>query len=304
MVESLQGLRPDTDLVHTALTPFSGSLKCDWHVCTPLIDSSAVLPVDWLNWLNLLQQKLPDYDGILVLHGTDTLAYTANIFALSLNTQGKPIILTGAQKPFTAPQSDARANLQTAIAALQRDDINEVLIAFHGKLFPAVGSSKRSTEHDNGVHNEHFGTWQPQHAGSLKTFANHPRQFSDKVRLANLYLTPAQPMNIAAQILLHSACDGAIVQSYGHGNAPNDEDFLAAVQQFCQQGKLILNISQVSQGCAAAVYAQGNSLRESDMINGGRCNIETATAIMLLACANGWNRAQLIAELTDWQLLD
>lgn len=309
MVQGEHGLRPDAGIVETALKPFSGSLAFDWHVCQPLIDSSAITPHDWANWLDLLQHKLPFYDGVLMLHGTDTLAYTANILALCLNTQGKPIILTGSQKPFSHPQSDAPANLQTAISALQNESIQQVMLAFHGKLLPAIGSSKSSTEIDDGFSNTHFGFRQPEtcdihFSGSLKKFANEKRQFSPDVYIANLFLTPAQSLANTAKSWANMEFDALIMQTYGHGNSPSDETFLSWIQSLIVQGKRVLNISQVPQGCAAAVYAQGSALRQAGVINAGKCNVETATALMMLACANDWTMAQIENELRFWQLID
>ena len=85
MVQSGRGLRPDAALTEKALLPFSDGLSFDWHICAPLIDSSAVTLENWRDWLALLVEKIPQYDGVLVLHGTDTLAYTANPFALARN---------------------------------------------------------------------------------------------------------------------------------------------------------------------------------------------------------------------------
>lgn len=303
MVESANGLRPDTAIVATALAPYADRLHFDWHVCSPLIDSSAVTPQDWANWLNWVQAAIMQYDGILILHGTDTLAYTANVFALALHTQGKPVILTGAQKPFGAPDSDASRNLQTAVEALQRDDIHEVLLAFNGDLFPAVGSSKVSTETDAGFANVHFGIWSPQNsAGSLHLPSDGVRRINPHVCVLPLWLTPTHSVQAATHLLNTFPADAAILLTYGHGNAPADADLLDAIARFTAQGKPVLNISQVAQGCAAAVYAQGSALRQSGVIAGGKCNIETATALLLLAVEHGWTRVEIEAELVRWRL--
>ena len=300
MVQGEHGLRPDTALAGTALVPFAGSLHFDWHVCQPLIDSSAVQPRDWAQWRSLIEQKLPDYDGVLVLHGTDTLAYTANLLALTLHTQNKPVILTGAQKPFNAACSDAPNNLRTAVEALQRDDIHEVLLAFDGRLFPAVGSSKVSTETDAGFANHHFGTWQPQHA---KSSLHTSRSFNPDITVLPLWLTPAHSVQAAAYSLRHCPADAAVLMSYGHGNAPDDAALLQAMRDFTAADKPLLNISQVAHGCAAAVYAQGNALRQSGAVQGGKCTIETATVLLMLAVHHRWNAAQIEQELQRLQLL-
>ena len=301
MTPTPQGLRPSREIVATALQAHSGSLKesgiqTTWHICQPLIDSSALNPHDWANWLALLQTALCEHDAILILHGTDTLAYTANLLALTLNPQGKPIILTGSQKPFGAASSDAPANLQTALAAIQNPTVQGVFIAFNGALIPPIGSSKISTEHDNGFANPHFGTWQPENAptplsGSLK------RQFNPNTRVVPIILTPSNMLDSAAAQLNPDNSDAAILLSYGHGNAPADATLLTAIQRYTQAGKHLLNISQVPHGNAVAVYAQGNALRQSGAINGGRCNLETATALMMLAAANRWTHDDIEGEL-------
>ena len=313
MTQTPQGLHPSQAIVATALQAHSGSLKASgiqttWHICQPLIDSSALNPHDWANWLALLQTALCEHDAILILHGTDTLAYTANLLALALNPQGKPIMLTGSQKPFGAVGSDAPANLQTALAAIQNPAVQGTFIAFNGALIPPIGSSKISTEHDNGFANPHFGTWQtengqPENAPAPFGGSLLQRQFNPRTRVVPILLTPSNMLDNAAAQLNPDHSDAAILLSYGHGNAPAHPRLLAAVRRYAQAGKPLLNISQVPHGNAAAVYAQGNALRQSGAINGGRCNLETATALMMLAAANGWTRREIEGELQRLRLV-
>lgn len=301
MVQSPDGLQPDTAIVNTALAPFSDSLNFTWHVCQPLIDSSAVSPQHWAEWLEILTAHLPKYDGVLVLHGTDTLAYTANLFALALDTLGKPVILTGSQKPFDTENSDARLNIQTAVNALQRDDIHEVLLAFNGDLFPAVGTTKCSTVHDAGFANHHFGTWSVDKAAA--PFNHLPRRFDPDQRIVTLFLTPGIGVKSAAHTLRTFPISAAILMTYGHGNAPADIDLLDAIHQLTSKNRLIMNISQVSQGEAAPIYAQGSRLRASGAVNCGKCNIETATALLHIAAGNDWARTDICDELRRLRLL-
>lgn len=302
MTQSPQGLRPDTTIVHRALAPYSNDLSFSWHIHQPLIDSSALNPQHWADWLPILRTALTEYDGVLILHGTDTLAYTANLLALTLDTHGKPVILTGSQHPFDTLGSDAPNNLHTAVSALQRSDIHEVLLAFYGKLFPAVGSSKISTERNDGFDNPHFGTWQPEKSpipfsGCLE------RDFNTKIRVTPILLTPSNMLAQAATLLNPEHTDAAVILSFGHGNAPAAPELLAAIRAFAQTGHPILNISQVPQGYAAAVYAQGDALRQSGAINGGKCNLETATVLLSLAAHNRWTADNIRTELRRLQLL-
>ena len=315
MSQSEQGLRPDTALVGKALQPFSDGLEFDWHVCEPLIDSSAVTLENWRNWLALLAEKVPQYDGVLVLHGTDTLAYTANMLALALQELDKPVVLTGSQWPFDSEGSDAPLNLATAVAAFELADLREVAIAFNGKLFPAVGSSKISTEEAEGFGNAHFGVlgkWSAEQGWQqLKLRPSESNEAEKRVLLplnpqAKVVchtLTPGFATLAVSRALAESDADAVILQSYGHGNAPADAAFIEAVELFTGKGGLILNISQVPKGCAAAVYAQGDALRQAGVVNGGKSNLETAVALLTLAVSAGWQAEQLVRVLQRLRLL-
>lgn len=315
MTQSREGLRPDTALVSQALSPFSDGFDFEWHVCNPLIDSSSVTLQHWCDWLDIIAAKLSSCDGILVLHGTDTLAYTANLFALALQGLDKPIVLTGSQWPYAAENSDAPRNLSTAVAAFNLK-LKQTVIAFDGKLYPAVGSSKVSTETAAGFDNPHFGAlaeWDETRGWhNLRIPSQDAAAVSDglkirypdpQAKIAVRTLIPGFAVQELADGLGQLSAHALILQSYGHGNTPADEGFIRAVQDFTRQGKLLLNISQVRQGKTAAVYTQGNAFRNSGIINGGKCNLETATALMTLAVSQGWGKEEVEKELARLQLL-
>lgn len=308
MRNDVGGLRPDTALASEALVPFAGRFCFEWHVCEPLIDSSAVTLADWHGWLRLTAGKAESCDGVLVLHGTDTMAYTANLFALALQGFGKPVVFTGSQKPYGAHRSDAPANLATAAAAFGLDGLRETVIAFNGRLFPAVGSSKTSTEQDDGFGNPHFGAlarwssalgWHDVKLRPSETGAQglQVRPLNPQAKVVCATLAPGFTARAFADGLCNSGADAVVLQSYGHGNAPSDAGFIDAVRRFTAQGGLVLNISQVPQGNAAAVYAQGGALRQAGVVNGGKANLETATALLTLAVSGGWQAERVRQEL-------
>ncbi|EGV38519.1 asparaginase [Neisseria weaveri] len=313
MSQSPEGLKPDTALAEKALQPFAERWDFDWHICTPLIDSSAVTLSNWQQWLNILADKIADYDGILILHGTDTLAYTANILTLFLQDLDKPVVLTGSQWPFGTENSDAPFNLATAVAAFDIPDFAGVALAFNGKLFPAVGSSKVSTEDADGFLNAHFGVlgeWSAQ--TGWQNPAVRPSEKSGRLKIFNLdtkakvvchTLIPGFSVQEISDGLLHSQAGAVVLQSYGHGNAPSNEALISAVRSFTACGGLVLNISQVQKGCAEAVYAQGSALRHAGVVNGGKANLETATALLTLAVSQAWNSKQLQTALSELDLV-
>ena len=303
MKPSPNGLIPDAQLAEQALQPYAEQAVFHWHICQPLIDSSNITPAHWVQWLAILQAALPEHDGILVLHGTDTLAYTANFLALALDNGGKPIVLTGAQKPYHAADSDAPANLQTAVSALQNPHLHSTVIAFGGRLYPAVGSSKCSTELDQGFDNAHFGSWQPGQIQPYRLLSPLPAHFNPAARVCSHLLTPGSSPEQIAHSLRHFPQEAAILLSYGQGHAPASPELLAAVQHFTQNGGLLLNISQAHHGRTGTAYAQGNALRQAGAVGGGKCNIETATALMTLAAGNHWTADQLQQALAQLDLL-
>lgn len=310
MCRSEEGLRPDTALVGKALQPFSDGLDFNWHVCEPLIDSSAVSLENWQNWLSVLAEKIPEYDGVIVLHGTDTLAYTANILALALQGLDKPVVLTGSQWPFDEPDSDAPLNLATAVAALNLAGLREVVIAFNGKIYPAVGSCKVSTEDAAGFDNPHFGAsgcWSAEQGWTALNIRPSEKTggglqvlpLDARAKVVCYTLVPGFSAQAVSDGLKTTDADAAVLQSYGHGNAPADEKFIQAVRRFTANGGLLLNISQVKKGCAAAVYAQGSALRQAGVVSGGKANLETAAALLTLAVSGKWNTVKLYEKLVN-----
>ena len=315
MTQSSEGLRPDTALVSQALSPFSDDLDFEWHVCKPLIDSSSVTLQHWRDWLDIIVAKLPSCDGILILHGTDSMAYTANLLALALQGLDKPIVLTGSQWPYAAENSDAPRNLSTAVAAFNLK-LKQTVIAFDGKLYPAVGSSKVSTETAAGFDNPHFGAiaeWdETQGWHNIYVPSQDAADVSDdlkirypepQAKIAVRTLIPGFAVQELADGLGQLPAQALILQSYGHGNAPALPEFIEAVRQFTRKGGLLLNISQVPQGCAAAVYAQGGPLRQAGALTAGKCNLETATALLTLAVSNGWDAATVTKKLEENRLV-
>ena len=149
---------------------------------------------------------------------------------------------------------------------------------------------------NKGWHN--IRTAPTQHSDGLK-----PRLPNPEAKVSVRTLIPGYAAQELSDGLPHLSAQALILQSYGHGNAPSNDAFVRAVQAFTQQGKLLLNISQVPQGCAAAVYAQGDALRQAGIINGGKCNLETATALMTLAVSHDWNADKVQQELQQLNLL-
>ena len=118
-----------------------------------------------------------------------------------------------------------------------------------------------------------------------------------EARVACHTLIPGFSAAQIAESLQASRAPAAILQSYGHGNAPDSPELAQAVAAFTARGGLLLNISQVPHGCAAPVYAQGSALRRAGAVSGGKCNLETAAALLTLAASHGWDADALRQKL-------
>lgn len=317
MKPTATGLAPATDLATLAapvLQEFSDQLSYEWFVAEPLIDSSAVALSDWIKWLQWLDKQIHNHDGILILHGTDTMAYTANILAMARPQLHKPIILTGAQHPFSAENSDAGLNLRTALAAFTLPALQQTVIAFDGHLWPAIGSCKISTEKTAGFANPHFGSlahWSAINGWTDTQFSDNflqmigsiPYQIDSAVRIHCFNLVPGANADMIAYSLTHNPPDGIILLSYGNGNTPDNPQLMHAIKQIGQNRIPVLNISQVIQGNSTSIYAQGHALRQAGVINAGKCNLETALALLTLAVSNHWSKEQIINVLRQYALI-
>lgn len=300
MRQSTTGLIPDAQLAQTVSEQFGHRCHLHWHLCDPLIDSADINAQHWHTWRNLIANQLPQHDGILILHGTDTLAYTANDLALHFNHHRRPIIITGAMQPYGTVGSDAERNLQTAIEALLTQRIQETVIAFNGQLHRAIGSSKCSTEQHQAIVNHHFGQWQAEQP--TPQLPKPPQIPSHTPTVCCHLLAPISNAALIAHNLTHYPQQAAILLSYGNGNAPNDPALQHAIRQFTQSGRLLLNISQVPHGQADDSYAQSSGLRHNGAVMGGRCNLETAVPLMHIAAAENWSRADLEQALSALKL--
>lgn len=307
MMQSDDGLKPNANLHQKLLLDYSdylGDAQIDWFNADEIIDSSALTLFHWQSWIAWLRQHITNYDGVVVLHGTDTLAYTANILALVFADVMKPIVITGAQYPMGTKNGDAQRNFQAALSAVVWGRCPQVSIVFDQCLWRAIGSCKVSTETFAGILTPHYppiarlsdgDIWQEEsvyHTVVLPDSWLQPVIRPD-VCVVCYTLCPGGNIDMITHSLHNFQADGIVLETYGHGNAPNDEDFLKALTTVIQQGIPVINVSQVLQGQVAQVYAQGQILQTCGVLSGGKHNKETAVALLTLAVANHWNTTDI-----------
>lgn len=266
----------------------AGMPHYDIHQYEPLLDSSNMTPQEWLMIANDIADHYDAYDGFVVLHGTDTMAYTSSALPFMLQNLQKPIVLTGAQIPLCEIRNDARDNLITAMMTAANFDIPEVCLCFGSKLLRGNRAVKVNADGFEAFESPNFpalGTagikikinWDLVLPPSKMLKPVSVKPLSDS-RVAVLRLFPGISADIAANIL-RPPIKGLVLQTYGVGNGPEDAGLLAALKAGNDRGVVIVNCTQCWRGSVNMQdYATGSSLAKTGVISGFDMTVEAALA--------------------------
>lgn len=300
------GMKVDEDL--QALTPFDFSqildevpelkkfaYRIDTYTFSPLIDSSDVEPSLWVSLADLIERKYDDYDGFVILHGTDTMAYSASALSFMIEGLTKPVIFTGSQLPIGSPRTDGKENLISSveIAAAKDEDghalVPEVCICFDSILMRGCRTSKMNADNFRAFRSENLPPLAEaginiryNTAIILKPSDWDARPIFRKnldTRVSILKMHPGITPQIVREILCSSDTRAVIIETYGAGNAPSKEWFLETVKNADAMGKIILNVTQCIAGSVNMdIYATGKCLKDSGVISGYDSTTESALA--------------------------
>jgi L-asparaginase len=255
----------------------------------PLLDSSDMRPRDWQRVADTLVAEQDGADGFVVLHGTDTMAYTASALAFLLEGLDRPVVLTGSQIPLAEVRSDARENLVTALLLAARPELAEVGVYAGGRLLRGVRATKTSTagfepfESPGEPPLGHAGVTIELDAARLRPAGAGPlraRRLRDAQVLA-LRLFPG----IGAETLgnvLRAPVEGMVLEAYGAGNAPRDPELLEVLAEASARGVVIVAVTQCLRGgVRMRDYATGSALAEAGVVSGGDMTAEAALTKLL-----------------------
>jgi L-asparaginase len=273
-----------------------------------VIDSSGMTPAIWKELALLIGSCHDSYDGFVVLHGSDTMAYTASALSFMLRGLGRPVILTGSQLPIGLVRSDARENLITSlILASMKDEkngplINEVCVFFEATLFRGNRTHKFNAENfdafrsvnypplaEAGVHlRVHHQRLLPEPTEAFRVFAEMNADVAIIRLFPGINLAPYVEMCAADQLR------GIVLESFGSGNGPDDTTFLNHVKSIVGMGIPVLNITQCRGGRVdMGKYATGRSLAAVGVVGGADMTIEAGLTKMMHLLAYGHSSDEL-----------
>ncbi|MDH6310829.1 L-asparaginase [Dysgonomonas sp. PFB1-18] len=273
--------------------------QVDHIVFSPVIDSSDITPEHWKKLVHTIENNYNQYDGFVILHGTDTMAYTASALSFMIENLHKPIVLTGAQLPIGKLRTDAKENLITALEIAADKDIlgnpivPEVCVFFQNDLLRGNRSTKVNADNFNAFKSYNY----PNLAKSgiqirYDRKVIHQPDYDKKTvfhyrldnRIGTLKLFPGIDRQTVEAILTLKNIKAIIMETYGSGNAPLSPWFIDLIRETVKRGVVILNITQCNTGMVDMQrYETGRELLKAGVISGSDATFEAAiTKLMFL----------------------
>lgn len=271
------------------------AFRIDTWTFDPLIDSSDVEPSLWQALANLIKEKYDSYDGFIILHGTDTMSYSASALSFMLGGLTKPVIFTGSQLPIGVPRTDGKENLISSVEIASAKDadghalVPEVCVCFGSKLMRGNRTVKINAEVFDAFESPNYPCLAEAGINIRyhKEFIRKPLDWYQSIsvsttldtRVSILKLHPGITPDAVRYFLCDPGTRAVIMETYGAGNAPSAPWFLDIVTEAGKEGKVIVNVTQCIAGTVDMdIYATGKSLEMAGVVNGFDSTTESALA--------------------------
>lgn len=263
---------------------FASDIRVDIEAFSPLLDSSDVQPDIWAKMARLIYDNYERYDGFVILHGTDTMSYSASALSFMLSGLNKPVVFTGSQLPVGVLRSDAKENLLTAIeiAAAKGADgkamVPEVAVFFEDRLFRGNRTTKRNAEHFSAFNSYNYPALAK--AGVHITYAPHAINYGTGDAPLGLYtdmdpnvavlkLFPGITASVVSSVLHTPGIKGVVLETFGSGNAPSADWLYDKLRAAVERGIVVVSKTQCNTGSVCmGQYATSVNLIKAGVLSG------------------------------------
>lgn len=273
------------------------------------LDSSAINDTHWADMARVIESNYDKYDGFVLLHGTDTMAYTASALSYMLKNLAKPVIITGSQLPIGEVRTDGEENLITALqvaADVDKDGrpmVQEVAILFENLLLRGNRSSKLSSDKFKAFNSNNYQplakiglgiTYNRECLLRVNPEAKFQVTYGMDNNVTYLDLFPGISESMVRRILTAPGLKGVVLKTFGAGNGPNDDWFLHALEDAVKRGVVIVNITQCSSGFVLPCrYKTGRELTDKGIVPGHDLTSEAAITKLMYLLGQGYTTEEV-----------
>lgn len=290
--------------------------KIDSYSFDPIIDSANMKPELWVKLAEVIEKNYEDYDGFVILHGSDTMSFTASALSFILENLNKPVIITGSQLPLGIPRTDGRENFITSIelAAGKSDDtpiVPEVAIYFENQLFRGNRTYKFNAENFEAFKSVNYPPL-AEVGVNIRYWKNNIRKPNFKKLKVNrvlesgvliIRLFPGIPQNILHAMLNAEGLKGVVLETFGSGNAPTEEWFINELKEAIERGLTIVNVSQCRGGSVdMGKYETSSELKRIGLLNGKDMTTEAAITKLMVTLGKFAKKTDIAKRIEkDWR---